>query len=167
MTPKKYAQNLYTPKKYSFFWKPQKILKFWILNPKKWAQPSYVWKYQSTPLGPSRPQKNNRKVLKYKNVRPILWLHCVFNLMGFIMYLEWSNLEFLSFNCKSYKHFQNVATYPRQVMAQLILMAHRMAMRLRLPVMQDSYWLGQPQGNVSEMEHGVVTCHIVWMKIAQ
>ena len=32
--PQKYPQNLHTPKKYSFFWKPQKILKFKILNPK-------------------------------------------------------------------------------------------------------------------------------------
>ena len=31
--PKKYPQNLQTPKKYSFFWKPQKLLKFRILNP--------------------------------------------------------------------------------------------------------------------------------------
>ena len=35
MTPKKYPQNLHTPKRYSFFWKPPKILKFRILNPKK------------------------------------------------------------------------------------------------------------------------------------
>ena len=40
MTPKKYPQNLHTPKKYSFFWKPKKILKFRILNPKNWAEPT-------------------------------------------------------------------------------------------------------------------------------
>ena len=32
--PKKYPQNLHTPKTYSFFSKPKKILKFRILNPK-------------------------------------------------------------------------------------------------------------------------------------
>ena len=52
--PKKYPQNLHTPKKYSFFWKPKKILKFRILNPKKWAEPTYVGKYQSTPPGDLR-----------------------------------------------------------------------------------------------------------------
>ena len=45
--------NKNTPKKYSFFWKPKKVLKFRILNPQKWVEPTYVWKYQSTPpLGP-------------------------------------------------------------------------------------------------------------------
>ena len=54
--PKKYPQNLHTPKKYSFFWKPPKILKFRILNPPKKPEPTYVWKYQSTsPLG-NQPQ---------------------------------------------------------------------------------------------------------------
>ena len=33
--PKKYPQNLHTPKKYSSFSKPPKILKFRILNPPK------------------------------------------------------------------------------------------------------------------------------------
>ena len=41
MTPKRYPQNLHTPKKYSFFWKPKKILKFRILNPKKMVR-AYV-----------------------------------------------------------------------------------------------------------------------------
>ena len=35
MTPKKYPQNLHTPKKYLFFYKPKKILKFKILDPKQ------------------------------------------------------------------------------------------------------------------------------------
>ena len=34
MTPQKFPQNLHTPKNIHFFWKPQKILKFKILNPK-------------------------------------------------------------------------------------------------------------------------------------
>ena len=36
--PKKKKKNIYkilVPKKYSYFWKPQKILKFKILNPQK------------------------------------------------------------------------------------------------------------------------------------
>ena len=40
--PKKYPQNLHTPQKYSFFSKPPKILKFRILNPKKWSEPTYM-----------------------------------------------------------------------------------------------------------------------------
>ena len=39
------------PKNINFSENPQKILKFRLLNPKKWAEPTYVWKYQSTPLG--------------------------------------------------------------------------------------------------------------------
>ena len=46
MTPKKYPQNLHTPKNIHFFWKPPKILKFKILNPKR-PEPPCVWKYQS------------------------------------------------------------------------------------------------------------------------
>ena len=34
------------------FWKPQKILKFKILNPQKCPEPTYVWNYQSTPPPP-------------------------------------------------------------------------------------------------------------------
>ena len=40
--PKKYPQNLHTPQKYSFFWKPQKILKFRLLNTQKKSEPTYV-----------------------------------------------------------------------------------------------------------------------------
>ena len=50
--PKKYPQNLHTPQKYSFFWKPQKILKFRLLNTQKKSEPTYVWKYQCTPPPP-------------------------------------------------------------------------------------------------------------------
>ena len=50
--PKKISTKSSYPKKYSFLWKPQKILKFKILNPKKWPEPTYVWKYQSTPPPP-------------------------------------------------------------------------------------------------------------------
>ena len=52
MTPKKNIHKTFIPKKYLFFWKPEKILKFKILNPKKWPEPRYVWKYQSTPPPP-------------------------------------------------------------------------------------------------------------------
>ena len=40
--PKKYPQNLHTPKNFKFSKKTQKILKFRILNPQKWADPTYV-----------------------------------------------------------------------------------------------------------------------------
>ena len=40
MTPKIYKKNLHTPK-YSFLWKPPKILKYKIFNPQKMAQ-AYV-----------------------------------------------------------------------------------------------------------------------------
>ena len=55
MTPQKYPQNLHTPKNIHFSEPPppqkkkkkkKKILKFKILNPKKWPEPTYVWKYQ-------------------------------------------------------------------------------------------------------------------------
>ena len=50
---KKYPQNLHTPKNIHFFWKTPKILKFKILNPKKWPELMYEWKYQeSTPPPP-------------------------------------------------------------------------------------------------------------------
>ena len=48
MTPKKYPENLHTQKIF-IFWNPPKILKFKILT-KKWPEPTYVWKYQSTPV---------------------------------------------------------------------------------------------------------------------
>ena len=43
--------KIFIPTKKSFFWKPPKILKFKILNPQKLPEPTYVWKYQSTPWG--------------------------------------------------------------------------------------------------------------------
>ena len=46
---KKKHKILIPPKNIHFSENPQKILKFRILNPKKWAEPTYVWKYQSTP----------------------------------------------------------------------------------------------------------------------
>ena len=49
--PQKNIHKIFIPKKYSFFWKPPKILKFKILNPKKCPEPTYLWKYQSTPPG--------------------------------------------------------------------------------------------------------------------
>ena len=50
--PKKNIHKIFIPpKNIHFFWKPKKILKFRILNPKKWAEPTYVWKYQSAPPG--------------------------------------------------------------------------------------------------------------------
>ena len=44
MTPKKFI-----PKKYLFFWKPQKNVEIQNFEPKKWPEPMYVCKYQSTP----------------------------------------------------------------------------------------------------------------------
>ena len=52
MVPKKYPQNLHTPKNIYFSEKPQKILKFKTLTPKKWSEPTYVWKYPRTPPFP-------------------------------------------------------------------------------------------------------------------
>ena len=52
MTPpppkKKYAQNLYTPKIFIFLKTPKNI-EIQNFNPKKWHEPTYVWKYQSIP----------------------------------------------------------------------------------------------------------------------
>ena len=49
--PQKNIHKIFIPhKKYFFFWKPNKILKFKILIPKKWPEPTNVWKYQSTPV---------------------------------------------------------------------------------------------------------------------
>ena len=53
--PKKISKKSSYPQKYSFFGKPPKILKFRILNPKKWAEPTYVRKYQSIPPPPPPP----------------------------------------------------------------------------------------------------------------
>ena len=49
MTPPKNIHKIFLSKNYSFFWNPPKILILKILNPKKWPEPTYVWKYQSTP----------------------------------------------------------------------------------------------------------------------
>ena len=55
--PPKYPQNLHTPQKYIIFSKtpPTKKtkLKFRILNPKKWAEPTYVIS-EYPPLPPGR-----------------------------------------------------------------------------------------------------------------
>ena len=52
MTPKTYPQNLKTPKNIHFFWKPQKNIEIQNFEPKKWTEPTYVWKFQSTPPPP-------------------------------------------------------------------------------------------------------------------
>ena len=49
-------KSFHTPKNIHFSEPPapkkiKKILKFKILNPQKWPDPTYVWKDQSTPLG--------------------------------------------------------------------------------------------------------------------
>ena len=49
--PQKISTKSSYPKRIFIFLKTKKILDFRILNPKKWAEPTYVWKYQSTPLG--------------------------------------------------------------------------------------------------------------------
>ena len=50
--PKISTKSIFIPQKIFIFWKPPKILKFIILNQKKWPEPTYVWKYQSTPPPP-------------------------------------------------------------------------------------------------------------------
>ena len=50
--PKNYPENLHTPKKYSFLSKTQKNIEIQNFEPKKWAETTYVWKYQSTPPPP-------------------------------------------------------------------------------------------------------------------
>ena len=59
--PKKYPQNLHTPKNINFSEPPppppppppkkKNKLKYKILNPKNCPEPAYVWKFQSTPPG--------------------------------------------------------------------------------------------------------------------
>ena len=49
--PPKKIHKIFTPQKIFIFWKSKKILKFKILNPKKWSEPTYVWKFLSTPPG--------------------------------------------------------------------------------------------------------------------
>ena len=51
MTPKKYPQNIHTPKNIHLS-ENRKKSKFKILNPEKWPETTYVWKYQSTPSPP-------------------------------------------------------------------------------------------------------------------
>ena len=50
--PQNNIHKTFIPQKIFIFLKPPKILKYKILNSKKWPEPTYVWKYQSTPLGP-------------------------------------------------------------------------------------------------------------------
>ena len=50
MTPQKYPQNLHTPKNIYFSENPQKI-EIQNFEPQKLPEPTFVWKYQSTPLG--------------------------------------------------------------------------------------------------------------------
>ena len=49
--PPKISTKSSYPKNIHFSENPKKVLKFRILNPKKWADPTYMWKYQSTPPG--------------------------------------------------------------------------------------------------------------------
>ena len=53
MTPKKYPQNLNTPKKYSFFWKPPKNIEIQNFEPKKMDRAYvcvYISEYPPPPL---------------------------------------------------------------------------------------------------------------------
>ena len=50
--PQKISTKSSYPKKILFFLKTPKNMKFRILNPKKWSEPTYVCKYQSTPPPP-------------------------------------------------------------------------------------------------------------------
>ena len=45
--PPKISTKSSYPQKYSFSWKHPKIMKFKILSPKNWPEPTYLWKYQS------------------------------------------------------------------------------------------------------------------------
>ena len=51
-TPKNIHKIFIPPKNIYFSEKPQKILKLKIFNPKQWPEPTYAWKYQSTPPPP-------------------------------------------------------------------------------------------------------------------
>ena len=55
MTPKKYTQNFHTPKNIHFSENPKKYWNSEIWPPKKWSEPTYVWKYLSTPPPPPPP----------------------------------------------------------------------------------------------------------------
>ena len=64
MSPKN-IHKIFIPKKILIFWNPPKILKFKTLNPKKWPEPTDLWKHQSTPPGSewchTDPEKNIKK----------------------------------------------------------------------------------------------------------
>ena len=63
MTPKKYPQNFHTQKNIYFF-ENQKKYQIQNFEPKKWTEPTYVWKYQSTPPPPPFIIKNwNFKII--------------------------------------------------------------------------------------------------------
>ena len=70
MTPK-YSQiswwshNIFMPQKYSFSWKPPKIVKFKFLNKKKCPEPMYVWRYQSAPTPGRTDSSRNHFGLEY------------------------------------------------------------------------------------------------------
>ena len=51
--PKKISTKSSYPKKIFIFLKTQKNIEIQSFEPKKWAEPTYVRKYQSTPLGVS------------------------------------------------------------------------------------------------------------------
>ena len=54
--PNKISTKSSYPQKIFIFLKPPKNIEIQrILNPKKWAEPTYVWKYQSTPPPPPPP----------------------------------------------------------------------------------------------------------------
>ena len=50
--PKKISTKSWYPKKIFIFLKTQKNIEIQNFEPKKWTEPTYVWKYQSTPPPP-------------------------------------------------------------------------------------------------------------------
>ena len=74
MTPKKYPQNLHTPKKYKFFWKPKKILKFRILNSKKMCRAYVCVTISEYPPPPPPGAVIFKSLYMYKNKRENVWV---------------------------------------------------------------------------------------------
>ena len=65
--PKKISTKSSYSLKIFIFLKTPKNIEIQNLNPKKWAEPTYVWKYQGTPLGcwPSVTVTNTAAVQTY------------------------------------------------------------------------------------------------------
>ena len=53
--PPQNIHKMFIPQKILFFLKTPKNIEIQKFDPKKWSEPTYVWKYQSTPLGSGPP----------------------------------------------------------------------------------------------------------------